>query len=348
MKDYYSILGISDEEKNLPWDKFEKICTKKFRSLSKKWHPDKWVNGTEEEKKIAEDKFKEINEANEILSNKEKKQQYDYGDSDEINWPNFDRFKDFFKKRNVIKKGNDIKITVSITLENSYIGGETSCSILKHVKCPTCNGSGLGKNTKKETCKVCHGSGIKVNMYKSGYTVYQEETICPACDGVGYKLIDPCDECKGSGLISKNEIIKIPIPKGIFNGMTYKMSLMGDECPEDGINGDLYVTYTILPNNNFIRNGNDLISIKNIPIVDALLGTNIEVETINHKKLKFKIDPLTENGKTFKLNGKGMPYLNTSNQYGNMIVQINYELPNNLTDEQKELLVKFKEIENNK
>lgn len=345
---YYEILGV---DKNAS----ESDIKKAYKKLAVKYHPDKLANASDEEKKSAEDKFKDINEAYSVLSDKEKRKNYDmFGDPKGMNDINdfdpFDIFNTNGRRRNRVPKGEDNKIKLTITLEDAYNGIDKEIKYHKNVRCHTCNGDGVGPNGVKETCPHCHGSGIIQKAYTQGYTTYMEQTICPHCQGKGTFIKNPCPDCNGTGLVREQVSIKISIPKGVSNGMTLGVNYGGSESTSpNGINGDLIILFNVENNDNFVRDdNNNLIHIHKIPLVDALLGTDIEIECIDKKKVKFNLKELTPNGKTFKIGGKGMPFIQNPSYHGDMLVQIEYQMPESLNKEQKELLKKFKEIENNK
>lgn len=341
-KNYYEILELKK-------DATEKEIKKAYRKLAAKWHPDKWVNSSEKEKKEAEEKFKDINEANEILSNKEKRKNYDtYGDPNGIPDSYYDIFNNSYSRKRTIK-GQDCNVQVLLTLEEIYSGAEKTIKYHKNIICPTCNGDGLGENGKKEICPICNGSGIKDTTFQQGNVIFTQQTICENCHGKGFFIKNGCTTCNGSGLINKETEFTFSIPKGVHENMYFSITNEGS-APKNGngINGDLNIIIKIKPHPTFTRIINDLNMTKKISFVDAILGTDIEIECIDKKRIKFKIEPLTPNGKVFRIAKKGMPLIDNSSLYGNLNVKIEYELPTLLTDEQKDLLKKFNEIEKNK
>lgn len=346
-KNLYDILEINENDRKKQGAEFEKILKKQFRKLCLKYHPDKHINDSEEEKKIIEDKFKEINEANEILSDPKKRQQYDlYGTIGSNNagdeWGGmWSDFMNPFGRQRVVR-GRDIKIKLYLTLEEIYNGGDKTIEYHKNVTCPQCNGVG-GEHT---VCPICGGTGVHTMRHQSGYTTYVEQRPCPNCVGRGYQITKQCPHCNGAGTIKEKGSKVIQIPKGVAREMYFHYQQEG-EAPigQSGVNGDLIIFVEEKEHEIFTRVNNNLYQKKTILFIDGLVGTDVTLQCIDGKEIKFNIKPLTPNGKTFKFSGKGMPIMNGFNQYGDMIVEIDYEMPTEITDEQKELLEKFKEIE---
>lgn len=308
-KDFYKILGVS---KDASQDEIKKA----FKKLSLKWHPDKFSNKSENEQKEAEEKFKEISEAYETLSDKNKREAYD---NPYANF-GFNPFGDYSYER--VLKGEDVYVTVYYSLVDAIKGCDTKVTynIQKESKvCPHCNGSGR----------------IREQSFSHGVTMIREQT-CPHCQGRG---------SVGSG--KKEEVTtEIKIPAGVFDGATMSLRGLGSGI-EGGDNGDLIIRFVETKNPDFSREGLDLIKEEKISIIDALIGTEKEVKCVDDSVVKIKIPPMTPNGKMLAMKGKGIPSLR-GDSIGRLIVVLVYDMPADLTDRQKELLQEFQEIENNK
>ena len=356
-KDYYKILGITEEEKKLQGKEFEKAIKPKYKKLCLQLHPDKQQGKSDAEKKQAEEKFKEVAEAYEVLSNQDKRSQYDNpasnfsfegfggrGFDDIMNGFGFN-FDFGFGNRGQqkrVNKGQSIRINLGITLEEVFNGDEKTIKYKRMDKCPTCGGNGKGHNSRVETCTHCGGTGQF--FQQNGFV--QTITTCPYCKGKGTMLINPCPTCGGNGIVETENTVKVTIPKGIMQGTQMTMQGQGHaplNC--DGIYGDLLFVIHEMPHNKFERNGNDLYFELEIPVVDGILGCNVEVETIDGKKLSTKIAQGTDNGTQIRFGGKGLPIMNTQ-AFGNMIGIIKLKVPKSLNNDEIELLKQLKEKEN--
>lgn len=358
MKDYYKILGITEEEKNLPDNEFAAVCKKKYHTAALKYHPDRWANSSEDEKKEAEEKFKEIAEANEVLSDPQKRAQYDNGGSDfdfgsmdpmdifrraAQGFGGFGGF-DFFGGRNRVSKGKDSVTNITITLEEAYNGCSKTVSVKRDRKCSHCNGNG-SSDGKKHLCKRCNGSGYVTERRQFGPGQFmQSSSPCPDCHGTGKdSKVEPCKYCNGSGV--EYEIAKetIDIPKGVDNNMAFRVEGLGSS-PEDpnGINGDLIVNISVTEDSYFKRPDTlNLVHYENVPFNECMLGFKKDFKCIDGTEVTVHCKELTKPGETFFFKGKGMPNPNNPRQFGDYAVVINYKLPNKLTEEQKEKLRKF-------
>lgn len=351
-KNYYEILGITDEERKLSGKAFNDIVSKKYKKLALKWHPDRWVNGTDDEKKEAEEKFKEISEANSVLSDENKRLQYDNGGSD----GGFNPFEgmntdDFFKGfgfnpfggfgRQRQRKGQDIGIVVDITLEESFNGCKKTVDIPTNEPCEHCHGTG-SEDGKEHKCPHCGGTGRIVQSQSRGNMFMQNVTVCPYCGGTGKEIKDPCKECHGIGMKQVKNAKEIDIPKGIMTGMVMKLSGLGEQI-KDGIPGDLMVQVNVL-DDDYFEIFDDNISLVHTEIVDfnkALLGCETECKAIDGSKVLVTMPECTQDGKIFVYKGKGMPSLRNPNVRGDYMVRIKYKYPEKLTDEQKDKLKNF-------
>ena len=353
-KDYYEVLGIN---KNASKSEIKKA----FKILAIKYHPDKQNNKTEQEKKEAEEKFKQINEAYEVLSDDNKKQKYDtYG----FNEPNQgfnmnpDDFSDFIRRTHedffggqrvnqsdIIKNRASVKLSVPLTINEIYNGVNKKYKYKVNKICPHCHGEQIiqSEGGRKEVCADCHGTGTITKI--NGNIMYTE--TCQKCGGAGVIIINGCKHCNSSGFERKEEVIEVSIPKGILNGSYITFAEKGNETIFNGkkIVGDLIIIINEINNEKFIREQNNLHCKLDVSIYDCILGESVLVETFNDKKYKLKLNVGTEQGKEFRLSNQGMPIMNT-NSFGDLIVHINQIMPKNLTEKQKELINEIKNINN--
>ena len=361
-KDYYEILGVS---RNASLDEIKQ----KYRELALKYHPDR------NKDKNAEEKFKEINEAYAVLSDPEKRAQYDrYGPenfnqhfSEEDIFRGFD-INDIFQNfgfdnletgdifdifgfgqnrnqrtRNV-DVGNDLLTKVSVSLEEAAAGAEKTIRI-KHVKkCDRCNGTGAEPGSKIITCDRCNGTGQIKTTRRTPFGIMQTIQICPKCGGSGKTFEKLCKICNGSGKITEYDKIVVKVQKGVDNGTRLRLKGMGD-YGKDRV-GDLYVDIEVAPHKIFKRNGDDLYIDVSIPFYTAILGGTIKVKTLDNEE-SITVPAGTQTGDTLILKGKGMPHFNSS-YVGNEIININVEIPKHINQEQKALIEKFKELDSKK
>ena len=355
-RDFYDVLGVN---KNASPEELKSA----YRKLAVKYHPDKNPGD-----KASEDKFKEASEAYGILSDQEKKQNYDNfghaafeggGGRQSGGFGGFggadfsDIFEDFFGdfggggrsrgRRNTSNKGSDLRYDLSITLEEAYEGKKQDIKFSTTEKCNTCKGNGSKPGHSPDRCTVCGGNG-KVRTNQGFFTVQQ---TCPQCAGSGEEITNPCNDCNGQGNKQASKKISITIPKGVDDGTRIRLAGKGEAGSRGGANGDLYLFINVHSHDLFKRSDENLFFEFPISIADAALGTTIEIPTIDGGKAKIKIPDGTQNGKQFRLKGKGMPYMRGSGN-GDLYVQVNTEVPISLNKEQKELLEKFREIENEK
>ena len=357
-RDYYDVLGVNKSAS--PED-----IKSAYRKLAVKYHPDKNPGD-----KAAEDKFKEASEAYGILSDKSKKENYDnfghaafenggggqggFGGFGGFGGSDFsDIFEDFFgdfggggrrnSKRSSSNRGSDLRYDLSITLEEAYAGKKQNIQFSSSDKCTTCKGNGSKPGFSADRCTYCGGNG-KVRSNQGFFTVQQ---TCPQCSGSGEEITNPCNDCGGSGNKQVSKKISVTIPKGVDDGTRIRLAGKGEAGSRGGANGDLYLFINVKSHELFKRSDENLFFEFPISIADAALGTTIEIPTIDGGKAKIKIPEGTQSGKQFRLRGKGMPYMRGSGT-GDLYVQINTEVPISLNKEQKELLEKFREIENEK
>jgi molecular chaperone DnaJ len=349
-KDYYNILGVTDEEKKLQGDEFEKLIKKKYRAQALKFHPDKQQGKSDKEKTDAEAKFKDLSEAYEVLSDSKKRQEYDNPMSGFQDFGGFGGFNPFDVMsefgfgggRQRVVKGQTMRIVVEATLEELFNGLTKTIKYKRQGTCKSCGGSGHGKNTKIEKCHYCNGTGQFITQ--NGFM--QTITPCPYCGGQGQKVINPCSHCGGNGLAMEEVQIDITIPKGAPHG--FQMMAQGQGCAPvngKGIFGDLIILVKEKEHNIFERHENDLYFSLEVPIIDAILGCDKEITTIDGKRLITKIKPLVDNGTHIRFSGKGMPIYEHNGQYGSMIGVVKFTMPKDLNEEEKNLLKQLKEKE---
>ena len=353
--DYYDVLGVN---KSSTADQIKSA----YRKLAVKYHPDK-----NEGDKAAEEKFKEASEAYHVLSNSERKQNYDnFGHAAFENsgggrggFGNFDFsshfsdiFEDFFgegfggggrRSRRTNNRGSDLRYDLSITLEEAYTGKKQDIKFSTSEKCDNCKGSGSKPGHDVGSCSMCGGHG-QVRSSQGFFTVQQ---TCPQCSGSGEEITNPCSSCNGQGKKQASKRLSVTIPKGVDDGTRIRLAGKGEAGSKGGGNGDLYLFVNVYSHDLFKRSDENLFFECPISIADAALGTSIEIPTIDGGKAKIKIPAGTQGGKQFRLKSKGMPYMRGSGT-GDLYVQVNTEVPVSLNKEQKELLEKFREIENEK
>ena len=355
-RDYYDVLGVN---KSASADQIKSA----YRKLAIKYHPDKNAGD-----KGAEEKFKEASEAYHILSNSERKQNYDNfghaafenGGGGKSGFGNFDFsnsfsdiFEDFFgegfgggsrgRRTRRSNRGSDLRYDLSISLAEAYNGKKQDIKFSTSEKCDTCKGSGSKPGHNPGSCSMCGGHG-QVRSSQGFFTVQQ---TCPQCGGAGEEVTHPCSSCNGQGKKQASKRISVTIPKGVDDGTRIRLTGKGEAGSKGGNNGDLYLFVNVHSHELFKRSEENLFFECPISIADAALGSSIEIPTIDGGKAKIKIPAGTQSGKQFRLRGKGMPYMRASD-YGDLYVQVNTEVPISLNREQKELLEKFREIENEK
>lgn len=349
MSDYYSILGL---KKGASIDEIKKA----YKTLAKKYHPD--VSSEAD----AEKKFKEIVEAYQVLSDPEKKENYDnYGDSYK-NFEGFNQqgfghggmdfdFEDIFsqftsgggfdfsdifgggqRRANRKDYGANLKYNLSISFEEAAKGAEKEISFERVTRCKSCEGTGA-KDKKMKTCPTCKGSGRIIKQQRTPFGIFQSQTICPNCKGSGQVVENPCPDCDGNGLITKKEKIKIKIPAGINTGNHLRVEGKGN-AGKDG-EGDLYVVIFVENHEIFKRDDFDIYTEVPISFTESALGSKIEVPTLNGKA-ELKVPAGTQTGTIFRLKNKGIKYLN-KDIFGDEYVKVIVETPKKLTKKQKEL-----------
>ncbi|HZS80239.1 MAG TPA: molecular chaperone DnaJ [Herbaspirillum sp.] len=345
-RDFYDILGLA---KNATEDDIKKA----YRKLAMKYHPDR-----NPDSKSAEEKFKEVKEAYEILSDPQKREVYDrYGHAGVD--PNMgggagaggfaDAFGDIFgdifggggrgrRSESQVYRGADLRYNLEITLEQAAHGFDTTIRVPSWDECDTCHGSGAKPGTSPTTCAACGGHG-QVRMQQGFFSIQQ---TCPKCHGSGKIIPDPCSTCAGAGRIKRNKTLEVKIPEGIDDGMRIRSSGNGEPGMNGGPPGDLYVEIHIKPHKVFRRDGDDLHCEMPISFTRAALGGDIEAPTLSGKAT-FTIPEGTQSGKIFRLRSKGIKGVR-SGYAGDLFCHVVVEIPVKLTERQKELLHEFEKL----
>ena len=359
-RDYYEVLGVI---KSASAEEIKKA----YRKLALKYHPDRNKND-----KTAETKFKEASEAYHVLSDKERRSNYNQfghaafeGASGRGGFSNFDFsgafsdifgsdiFDDFFdgfggskgrrRRRYSDFRGTDLRYDLSVSLEEAYNGKKQEINFSSSEKCERCDGYGAEPGSKPISCSSCGGQG-QVRSSQGFFTIQQ---TCPDCSGSGEQISSPCKECKGMCKKQARKKISTNIPKGVDDGTRIRLSGKGEAGIKGGGNGDLYIFVSVEPHSIFKRSEENLFYEFPISLTDAALGTNIDVPTIDGGKSKVKIPAGTQNGKQFRLKEKGMPMMRSKN-YGDLYIRATTEVPVSLTKEQRNILEQFKKLEDSK
>ena len=346
-RDYYEVLGVN---RDAGADEIKKA----YRKLAMKHHPDRNPDNKE-----AEEKFKELSEAYEVLSDADKKAAYDrYGHAGvdpsmggrgggQAGFDGFaDAFSDIFGDifggarggRSNVYRGADLRYNLEITLEEAARGAEKTIRIPTVEECETCDGSGAKPGTQPQTCSTCGGSG-QVRIQQGFFSIQQ---TCPKCHGSGRVISDPCHTCRGAGRVKGHKTLEVKIPAGIDEGMRLRHSGYGEPGVNGGPPGDLYVEIHIRQHPVFQRNGDDLHCEMPISFTTAALGGEIEIPTLDGMA-RLKIPPETQSGKAFRLRGKGIRNVRSHAQ-GDLMCHVVVETPVRLTERQKELLREFEEV----
>mgnify|MGYP000844896637 CR=1 FL=1 len=355
-RDYYEVLGVS---RGASEDEIKKA----YKKMARKYHPD--LNPGD---KTAEEKFKEVNEAYEVLSDADKKARYDqYGHAGVD--PNFgaggfgggfdgsfdfgdlgDIFGSFFgggfgggrrTNPNAPQRGESIRMSIAISFEEAAFGCEKAVTVERYETCDTCHGNGCAPGTSPEVCPDCHGTGTVQVRRQTPMGVFATSSPCPKCGGKGRIIHQPCKDCRGSGMVRKKKTIQASIPAGIDNGQTISIRGQGNAGKNGGPAGDLLITITVRPHELFRREGTSVLCEAPITFTQAVLGAELEIPTIDGK-VKYTLPEGTQSGTTFRLKGKGIPSINGRGR-GDQYVTVYIETPKNLNKEQKEALKKFAE-----
>lgn len=353
-RDYYEVLGVSRGAG-------DKELKSAFRRLAKEHHPD-YNQGDA----ASEARFKEINEAYEVLKDPQKRAAYEQyghaafegGNGGPGFGPEFassmeDIFENFFgdfmggrnggqRGRSGRERGSDLRYNMEITLTDAYKGKTAEIVVPTSMPCEPCGGSGAKPGTKPATCSTCAGHG-KVRASQGFFTI---ERTCHTCQGRGEVISDPCDTCRGQGRVQRERTLSVNIPAGVEDGTRIRLAGEGEAGLRSGPAGDLYIFLSLQPDAFFQRDGSDVFCQAPISMVKAALGGHIDVPTLEESVTRVKIPPGTESGKQFRLKGKGMPILRTK-MMGDMYIQVDVETPKNLTKKQRELLEEFEKLSKN-
>lgn len=350
-RDYYEVLGIS---KDASKDEIKKA----YRKLSKKYHPD--INKEEG----ADEKFKEISEAYEVLSDDNKRASYDqfghdgpqgfggqgFNGSDFGGFSGFggggfeDIFSSFFgggrqRDPNAPQKGDDLQYTMTLTFEEAVFGTTKEISIRKDVTCETCHGDGAKPGTSKKTCSYCNGDGHVAVEQNTILGRVRTEQVCPKCNGSGQEFEEACPTCHGKGTENKTVKLEVKVPEGVDNEQQIRLAGEGSPGVNGGPAGDLYVVFRVKPSETFKRDGDDIYYKLNVSFPQAALGDEIKIPTLNNEVM-LTIPAGTQTGKQFRLKEKGIKNVHGYG-YGDLYVDIKVVTPTKLTDRQKELMKEF-------
>ena len=359
-QDYYEVLGLKK-------DATDADIKRAYRKLAAQYHPD--VNHDPG----AEEKFKEINEANEVLSDPDKRARYDQYGFAGVD-PNFnpnaggspfggagfgdfgdlgDIFGSFFgggssgrASRNGPQRGKDLEVDEVISFEQAAFGVEKEVNFARVEDCPDCHGNGAKPGTSPETCSACGGSGQVKSVQRTPFGQFATSRPCNTCGGSGKVIKTPCPKCDGKGKVRRKTTVKVNIPAGIDEGQTISMPGEGNAGVRGGRNGDLFINIHVRPHPIFERDGQNVLCSVPVTFVQATLGAEVEVPTL-HGKVKMTIPEGTQPGTEFRLRGKGIPNVRTK-VAGDQFVKVIVEVPKNLSAEQKEVLEKFASMTNDK
>ena len=347
-RDYYETLGISKGSSDAD-------IKKAFRSKARELHPDKNSGSAK-----AEEEFKAVNEAYDILKDPNKKAAYDQyghaafenggfgnpgGGGADFSSAFSDVFEDLFgdfmgsssrRGSSSSRRGSDLRYNMSISLEEAYKGKSTTITVPSSVKCEQCSGTGGKDGTQPSSCPTCGGMG-KVRAQQGFFTV---ERTCPTCSGKGQMNKNPCRFCSGSGTTQKNKNLSVNIPAGVETGTRIRLNGEGEAGSQNGPAGDLYIFTEVLNHAIFQREGTNLFCQIPISMVSATLGGDIEAPTLDGGKTRVKVPAGIQSGKQLRLRGKGMPNIRGSS-YGDLYIELNIETPVNLNENQKDLLREF-------
>ncbi|GIP15340.1 chaperone protein DnaJ [Paenibacillus montaniterrae] len=342
-RDYYEVLGVGKDASG-------EDIKKAYRKLARQYHPD--VNKAAD----AEDKFKEVKEAYDVLSDDGKRATYDrYGHVDPnqgmggAGGADFGGFGDIFdmffggggrqRDPNAPQRGKDLQYTMTIEFKEAVFGKETEVTIPREESCDTCHGTGAKPGTSPKVCSTCHGTGQQEVVQNTPFGRIANRRVCQTCRGTGKIIVDKCGTCHGDGRVRKQRRIKVNIPAGVDDGQQIRISGEGEGGRNGGPAGDLYIVLRVKSHEYFDREGDDIYLEVPITFAQAALGDEIEVPTLT-ERVKMKIPAGTQTGKYFRLKGKGVPKLRGIGN-GDQHVKVTVVTPTNLTEEQKELLRQF-------
>ena len=361
-RDYYEVLGV---DKNASEDDIKKA----YRRIAIKYHPDRNPGDKE-----AEEKFKEAAEAYDVLHDPQKRQQYDqFG----FNGPGgmggfggfgggfsmddiFSMFGDVFGGRGGFggfggfggghqatqHRGSDLRLKVRMSLQEVATGVTKKFKVRKDITCNHCHGTG-SEDGQTDSCPTCHGSGVVTRTTQSLFGMMQTQSVCPTCQGEGRIIKNKCHECGGSGVVKGEEVVEIKIPAGVADGMVVNVPGKGNAAVHNGVNGNIQVFIEEEPNDTFIRDGNNVLYNLLPDFPTAALGGDVEIPTIEGKKVKIGIEPGTQPGKTLRLRGKGLPSVQGyGNTTGDLVVNVSVYVPKTLTHEERKVMEQLRESDN--
>ena len=360
-RDYYEVLGV---DKNATEDQIKKA----YRTIAIKYHPDRNPGNKE-----AEEKFKEAAEAYDVLHDPQKRQQYDtfgfngpgagggfggFGTSmnmDDI----FSMFGDIFgghagfggfgggRRGHQVQRGSDLRLKVRLSLDEIAHGVTKKFKVRKDLACSHCQGSGAAPGSTSEQCPTCHGSGVITHTTQSIFGMMQTQGVCPTCNGEGTVIKNKCPHCHGTGIEKGEEVVEIKIPAGVAEGMIVNVPGKGNAGPHKGVNGDIQVFIEEEENDTFVRDDNNLIYNLLLDFPTAALGGEVEIPTIEGTKLKVKMEPGTQPGKTLRLRGKGLPAVQGYGRgNGDLVVNVSVYIPKELSREEKAAIEQFRQSDN--
>ncbi len=361
-RDYYEVLGV---DKNASEDDIKKA----YRRIAIKYHPDRNPGDKE-----AEEKFKEAAEAYDVLHDPQKRQRYDqfgfdgpggmggfggFGGGfsmDDI----FSMFGDVFGGRGGFggfggfggghqapqHRGSDLRLKVRMSLQEVATGVTKKFKVRKDITCNHCHGTG-SEDGQTDSCPTCHGSGVVTRTTQSLFGMMQTQSVCPTCQGEGRIIKNKCHECGGSGVVKGEEVVEIKIPAGVADGMVVNVPGKGNAAVHNGVNGNIQVFIEEEPNDTFIRDGNNVLYNLLLDFPTAALGGDVEIPTIEGKKVKIGIEPGTQPGKTLRLRGKGLPSVQGyGNTTGDLVVNVSVYVPKTLTHEERKVMEQLRESDN--
>jgi len=362
-RDYYEVLGV---DRNASEDDIKKA----YRKIAIKYHPDRNPGNKE-----AEEKFKEAAEAYDVLHDAQKRRQYDqfgfdgpmggggfggFGSAGGFSMDDiFSMFGDVFggrggfggfgggQRRPAQHRGSDLRLKVRLSLQEISTGVTKKFKVKKDLTCSHCHGTGAESGSGTDTCPTCHGSGVVTHTTQSLFGMMQTQSVCPTCQGEGTVIKNKCHNCNGSGVVRGEEVVEINIPAGVAEGMVVNVPGKGNAGKHNGITGNIQVFIEEEPNDTFVRDGNDIIYNLLLDFPTAALGGNVEIPTIESGKVKIKIEPGTQPGKTLRLRGKGLPPVQGyGRETGDLVVNISVYVPKELSRKEKESLQEMQRSDN--